>query len=202
MSAIILETPDLDRIWETYIPIPWDGADNTHVRIMRKQLVPLIHGLKERRIIDWYCILIHNKDGDDNIYLHTSFALRKGVKPSLLLDSLPDYFVTKRKVEVGRLRKIADIDDGLLKDHDIREAWRIIGEQSEWFLDMLSIHSEDAEVFPFQIAHFLHYFWNMAKLLAGLQYKGVWQLVCRKCGQPCLSVGPLCQTCEASSQTV
>ena len=203
LPAIILETPDLDRVWETYVQIPHDNSDSTYVQVMRKQLAPLIHDLKEQGIIGWYCILVHDRHSgvpttadDDNPYWHIRFTLKEGVDPSSLQKLLPACCIMTRKADVQRLWAI---NQELLKDCDIRQAWRIIGEQSEWFLDMLDIHREDADIYPRQIVQFLHHFWNLAKLRHGWEYKGQWDMPCKSCGQRFLVTGPLCPKCATSS---
>jgi len=74
--------------------------------------------------------------------------------------------------KTGRIEKILGIDTSLLKKGQIEEAWRIIGEQSEWVLNMLDIYREAVEVPLEQITQYLHYYFNM------LQFA----VKCPKCG--------------------
>lgn len=48
-----------------------------------------------------------------------------------------------------------------MKNEEIKEAWRIIGEQPEWILNMLNIHKDDVETPPEPIRQFFHYFFDM-----------------------------------------
>lgn len=61
------------------------------------------------------------------------------------------------------IQQIAGIDKTSIKNEDITEAWRIFGEQTEWFSNMLSIFKE--VISPQQIAQFLHYYRNMANMV-------------------------------------
>ena len=72
-----------------------------------------------------------------------------------------------RKIRRKSIESIAGIDKSLLKNEEIEEAWRMIGKQSEWFLEMLNIHKEDVDIPPQQIAQFLHFYVNMTQLQAG-----------------------------------
>ena len=62
------------------------------------------------------------------------------------------------------LDSIAGIDKSIIEAEDIALVWKIIGEQSEWFLRVLSIHKEDTPVPPQQISQFLHFFANMTQI--------------------------------------
>jgi hypothetical protein len=158
-------------MWETFIIIP---TENTQLRysdlydIVRFKIQPLITRLIKNRVINWYCFLIHGKDtgvpttqNDNNIYFHLRIALNS--TDSKINEMLPEYCVLTRKIEQG-IDDIAGIDKAIIKNEDIAEAWRIIGEQSEWFLHLLSVHKDDVPVPPQQIAQFLHYFANMTQI--------------------------------------
>ena len=71
------------------------------------------------------------------------------------------------------MSSISGIDKFLLKNEDVGEAWRIIGEQSEWFLNLVNIFKEGADIPPEEIIQFLHYFFNMAQLI----------FTCPECGE-------------------
>jgi hypothetical protein len=131
----------------------------------------MISGLIEDGTIDWYCFLIHDRTSgvptasDDNaLYLHLRFALSQSASESKFQNSLPDCCSMTRNVGAEQVSSIAGLDKALLKNDDIAEAWRIIGEQSEWLLDMLMVHKEDARLFPNQVNQFLHYYSNMTGL--------------------------------------
>jgi hypothetical protein len=101
---------------------------------------------------------------DEDVYLHVRLGLQIGSTPDMLLASLPEHCMMTRRIEVGWVTNILGIDKTLLKNEDIGEAWRVIGEQSEWLLKMLNSHKEEANIYPSQTAQFLHYFSNMTQL--------------------------------------
>jgi len=160
-------------MWETFVKIP---TENNGVRLnvlyndIRSKISPMISRLKENDLIDWYCFLIHDRNSgvptsedDRNPYFHIRFALKRDVDPNEVLSLLPNHCVMTRHIE-RRLESIAGINKSIIKNEEIEEAWRIIGEQSEWFLEMLNIHREDVDIPPQQIAQFLHYYANMTQL--------------------------------------
>ena len=152
-------------MWETFIKIglPNEVSFRRIIDMIRFKLYPMISNLRQKKIINWYHFLIHNRksgvpttEDDDNLYFHIRFDLKRDINPK---DLLPRYCVMTRKRKP--IEKIAGINKSLLENEEIEEAWRIIGEQSEWIMDMLNIHKKDVEI-PFeQIGQFLHYYFNM-----------------------------------------
>jgi hypothetical protein len=159
-------------MWETFIRIPRaDIASGIHIETIRKRLAPMIDRLVNSRIIDWYCFLIHDKTSgvptnpnDEDAYFHVRLGLQTDSTPDMLLTSLPDYCTMTRPIEAAWVANILGIDKTLLKNENIAEAWKIIGEQSEWLLKMLNSHKKEANIFPTQMAQFLHYLSNMTQL--------------------------------------
>jgi hypothetical protein len=160
-----MERPNLDQTYETFIRIE---PESNPINLIRFQIRPLIKLLRDDGIIDWFCFLIHNRESgvptseqDKDAYFHIRFDLKKRVDP---IGFLPNYCVMTRKVEQTNIQSIAGINKSLLKDNRIEKAWRTIGEQSEWVLNMLAIYHEGIEVASDQIAQFLHFFFNMVHL--------------------------------------
>jgi len=134
---------------------------------------PTIQDLRQKEIIDWYCFLVHNRgsgvpttEDDDNLYFHIRFSLSKHINPK---GFLPEYCVMTRKVKYENVKQIWISNDEVMdiskfKTERIEEAWRIIGEQSEWFLKMLERYKENIKITPKQVAPFMHYYSNMAQL--------------------------------------
>jgi len=75
-----MNKPDLERMWETFIKIsPVDFLD-----VIRFKAKPVIFGLRDKNIIDWFCFLIHDRNSgvptsqdDNDAYFHIRVALRK-----------------------------------------------------------------------------------------------------------------------------
>ena len=168
-----MQRPDLNRMRETFIKIP---TEDNRLRLsllynyIRSKIYPIISCLKEYGMINWYCFLIHDRNSgvptsedDNNPYFHIRFALTKDVDPDEFRKSLPNYCVMTRKISRESVESITGIDNSIL-ENGIEEAWKIIGEQSKWFLEMLNIHKEDVEIPSQQIAQFLHFYANMSQL--------------------------------------
>jgi hypothetical protein len=166
-----MEKPDLHHLWETFIEIPVEGgvvspSDVVNIyRLIRSKIAPMIVHLREEHGLGWYCWLIHNRrsgvpttEGDDNPYFHVRLEFADDVTPE---DFLPDCCVMTRKIRREDVTSIAGISRSLLKNEEIEEAWRMIGGQSEWLLNLFRIHKEDADIPPEQIGQFLHFFANM-----------------------------------------
>ena len=163
-----MESPNLTRMWETFIKIPADEDSiilSDVYDIIRSKIGPLISRLECTGVINWYCFLIHSRhsgvptsEDDDNPYFHIRFEFVKDVHPSRVL---PRYCVMTRKVPRNQVNSIDGIDTSLLKSEKIEEAWRLIGEQAAWLLELFSIHKEDVDVPPEQIGQFLHFYANM-----------------------------------------
>ncbi len=163
-----MNRPDLSRAWETFVRI---NPGDDHIQIIRRKVRPIIRELTRAGEIGWYCFLIPNRESgvptssDDNLpYFHLRLEFRRQVLQDDVLRLLPSYCVFTRKIELARLKNIDGIDMGLLKDGQIAEAWRIIGEQSEWVLKVLDIHTAEGLPLMHQLAQFLHYFANMMQL--------------------------------------
>ena len=168
-----MDKPNLDRMWETFIRIgKLDFTPDTQflnypemIRIIRSKISPMILRLVDKGIINWYSFLIHDrksgvptKESDYSLYFH--------VRVSVLTDDepiFPDYCIMTRKIKREWVQSISGINTSLLKNNEIEEAWKIIGEQSEWVLNMLNIHKQNIDIPRQQIGQFLHFYRNMTQ---------------------------------------
>lgn len=139
---------------------------NKVMGIIRLQVSEAIAILEDNKIIDWYYFLIHPKDNDSNAYFDVVFTLREGVDSKDFLTLLPSYCLEPKPVNREYGESISGIEKTLLKNNEIEEAWRIIGEQSEWIIHMVNIH-KDEEIPIQQFTQFMHFYMNMMGL--GLQ---------------------------------
>ena len=167
-----MQKPNLARMWETFIKIglPQETSLQQITHIIRSMIYHAIRDLKARKVINWYHFLIHNKESgvpttkdDENLYFHIRVALEKDVEPKDFRASLPDYCVMTRPID-RRLESISGIDKSLIKNEEIEEVWRIVGEQSEWIIKMVNIHKENVEIPIPQITQFMHFYLNMLGL--------------------------------------
>lgn len=149
-------------MWETWIKIgPKKGLTSKNIQdAIRYGVGSIFPRLLEEGKIIWYHFLMHPFRKDpSNVYFHIRYS------PTEIFadDDLPDYCVLTRKISPRR--RIQCIDKSLLKNEEIEEAWRIIGQQSEWIINLIKIHKEENEVIPIeQIIQFMHYYFNMLGL--------------------------------------
>ena len=177
-----MQQPDLNKMWETFVrigipdyasPKPFLDFFNL-IQIIRSKIYPMISRLQNDGVINWYCFLVHDRksgvpttEDDYNCYFHIRVSLRNDVEPSF-----PNYCVMTRKIKREWVESISGIDKSLLKNEEIEEAWRIIGEQSEWLLGLLNIYKDELDIPPQQIKQFFHYFFNITHV----------SITCPRCG--------------------
>jgi len=151
-----LEKPDLNKMWRTWVEI---GPKNqltlkTFQDTIRHKMYP-ISQLQKTGEITWYYFLYHNKPDDPaNEYFDTVFTTDRGDPKEFL----PKYCVDTEKIPP--IKKILGIDETILEGKDIAEAWRIIGEQSDFIIDLVRAHTENSEIHLRQITQFMHFFMN------------------------------------------
>lgn len=154
-----MQKPDLDQIWQTWVRIAskkdFSVDEKKAVLIpdtIRNKIAIFPELLREGKI-EWYCFLIHDYPEDpDNIYFHVRFAKAEGKKVAL-----PEYCKKPERDKVGE--NISGIDKSLLENEDIREAWRIVGEQSDLIIKLVQIHKDKIPIQQF--IQFKHYDTNM-----------------------------------------
>lgn len=160
-----MEKPNLDQMWETWVRIGPRG--NLTLKMfqdaIRNKIYPMVSRLKKEKKINWYHFLFHNYPRDpNNGYFHIRFSVMRNINKVDDLN-LPKYCFSPKKVDP--IRNIDGINKALLKNEEIAEAWRIIGEQSEWIINLINIHKEDIGWIPIdQIVQFMHFFMNMMGL--------------------------------------
>ena len=163
-----MEKPDLDRMWETWVRIGRKPSLPPKMvqDAIRNRIYPLVSRLMNEGTINWYHFLLHDYPRDRaNWYFHIRFSVMPDIKKVDDLN-LPEYCVPPEKIDP--IRNIAGINKALLENEEIEEAWRIIGEQSEWIINLVNIHKEDIGWIPIdQFVQFMHFFMNMM----GLAYR-------------------------------
>ena len=137
-----MDKPDLNRLWHTYIKI--GPSRNLTLKMIqdtiRLKICPLVLDLMNNDKINWYHFLIHPHPKDkENFYFHIRFSATSKIKKSDDLN-LPSYCDLTEKV--APINNISGIDKNLLANEKIEEAWRIIGEQSEWTINMVNAHKD------------------------------------------------------------
>ncbi len=176
-----MEIPNPNNIWETFIQIPIVSSETLTedkykhiVNGIRFQIQPLINSLRDNNSINWFSFLIHGKNSgvptredDNNLYFHLRLSFSKKLDEKDIQDQIPKFCLIPldntriRKTDVIQKGVITGIEKEFLKSKDILFAWKIIGEASEWVLNMIDIYDDDQNIPIHQISQFLHFFRNM-----------------------------------------
>ncbi|MCJ7634669.1 hypothetical protein MUP77_20050 [Candidatus Bathyarchaeota archaeon] len=160
-----MQKPDLDRLWRIWIKIglPQQTVEamfSNVASMIRSQVTEVVSILETKKMIDWYYFLIHGKDNDpSNFYFDVIFSVREGVASEDFVKALPDYCLDPKHLEHEFGESISGIKKELLKNGKIDEAWRIIGEQSEWIIHMVNVHKDGELTIP-QFIQFMHFYMN------------------------------------------
>lgn len=159
----VMEKPDLHRVWETYIRVQ---QGEHHIEVLRSKVSPLIFDLQSGGIIGWYCLTVPRRPANTppheyRIRLEILVNVKDKEEVNSLLTEYCEKGRTRAFLKVDPPDQISGIDNTLLLEEDITEAWKVIGEGSEWILRMLEVHKEDAVIYPQQIAQYLHFFSNV-----------------------------------------
>ena len=172
-----MTAPDLDRVWETFLRIGPLGtlSSGRHLDTLRSQVAPLITTLQANHLIGWYSFLIHDRPSgvpthaeDRDAFWHIRLEVMPQSNHEALLAALPAECEMTRHVARRDLQEIPGLVSSKLRT-DITDAWRIIGEQSEWLLRMLAAYRDDLswnDMWP-EIGQYLHYYANMTRLKVG-----------------------------------
>jgi hypothetical protein len=163
-----MQKPNLKRLYRVWIRIgqsqPTEALFSNAARIIKSQISELVTSLQNNKMIDWYYFLIHGKNNDtNNAYFDLVFSVSEGIDFKNFVEALPTYCLDPEQVVQGFGESISDITNSQLKNNEIEEAWKIIGEQSEWVIRMLSSHN-DNEITIQQYIQFMHYYMNMMGL--------------------------------------
>ena len=162
-----MQKPNLDRLWRVWIkigpPCETQALFKNAVHLIKTQVSEVIHILETKKVIEWYYFLLHGRENDPNFYFDVIFSLKEGVKSEDFIAALPSYCLDPKHLEHGFGASISGISKTQLKNDEIEEAWRVIGEQSEWVINMLASH-KDEELTIQQYLQFMHYFMNMLGL--------------------------------------
>jgi len=149
-------------MWETWIKI---GPGNSLTSDMfqesiRNKIYPMVSDLENRKVINWYHFLFHPYPQDpNNGYFHLRFSVSENIKEVDDIE-LPPYCVSTKKIDP--IRDIGGINKTLIRNEEIEEAWRLIGKQSEWVIDLVRVHKEEIPIAQF--VQFMHFFMNMMSL--------------------------------------
>lgn len=159
-----MQKPNLERLWRVWIKIaPQDSLDGDFkgaVSTIKSQITNVVSTLEENNIIDWYYFLIHRKDNEPNsLHFDVVFSVKEGIEAEEFINKLPSYCLEPKHLGDGFGQSICGINKESLNNEQIEEAWRIIGEQSEWIIHMVNIHKDDKLTID-QFIQLMHFYTN------------------------------------------
>ena len=156
-----METPNLDRIVETEVPILSLEYDS-YLNQLRKDVLPLIRELQIAGHLRWFSFLLHpakqvigHDPVDESPVFHLRLEPEIGLDIQAFIKLLPSHFLNPHQVA---LSQIDGPESSILRDSEWAYAWKIVGESAEWILCLLEAHED--EIPPKQIVQFLHYITN------------------------------------------
>lgn len=168
-----MNAPNTEMVVETFIPVPITSQVTTlqlwqqYVSILRTKVSPLVKNLKGSKLISWYSFLLHNRASgvpstpdDVGLYIHLRVELAPFIQENQVRKALPDYCQMTRIMPGPHPHPISGLDASFMKDGDIAQAWKVLGESSEWVLSMLDAHAPDQDLPLQHLAQFLHFIGN------------------------------------------
>ena len=170
-----MNTPNLDRMWETFVRIGPNAAidERLHIFRLRNLIAPILMELRDDQLVDWYCGLIHGRDegvptvlGDTVAFWHIRFSIVEGIEPSRVKRRLPDEFEMTQSMPRDSPLAPAQAVPSEVRDAAAVRKWWILGEQFELQLGRLNNLQPEAS-WPHvrrELRHFAHYFQNMSGL--------------------------------------
>jgi len=169
-----VEKPDLTRVAETFVRIGASDQPHNwrHLDILRETVRPLLLDLRAESVVDWYSFLLHGAGNgvpapstDRDSFWHIRLGLAPSVEFASLVRRLPAECEMTQLADLAVLENMSFPDAHLLSG-GVGEAWRLLGEQSEWLLGVLGSYPLDApvrELLP-GIDQYLHYLANMTQM--------------------------------------
>lgn len=151
-----MKKPNIDLMWRTWIKI--GSIKDLNTKMLQdtiREKISTILQLQKSGKINWFYFLYHNKPDDSaNGYFDVVFTSNLKDPDGIL----PKYCINTTKI--SPMSTISGINNQLLKNNDICEAWRLIGLQSEFIINLVLAHSKNKEITPKQFVQFMHFFMN------------------------------------------
>jgi len=158
-----MQKPNLDRLWQIkiYLEASTSRQDffKQAITKIKSQVTRLVSVLeKDDKMIDWYYFLIH---ADPQLYFDFVVSLKIGITEEALKNLLRQltYCSTPEKLPPSWGETISKVTRAQLIDDDIEEAWRLVGQQSEWLINLVNTYKNDALTIE-QFTQFMHFFTN------------------------------------------
>jgi hypothetical protein len=139
-----MKAPDLSRIVETDVPLSSLRLENLLTQL-RSDILKPIRELQSAGQIEWFSFLVYQARqvtgraaNDETLVFHLRLEPSSDLSVDQLIAVLPDHFRNPHPVQ---LAEISGLNGALLNQSNWAEAWRIIGESSEWVLSLAALVS-------------------------------------------------------------
>ena len=158
-----MKTPNPEQSVDTVVPIAELNLQS-YFQQLRNEIAPAIRTLQRKNKIIWFCFLVHDHRSvgrplplETNApFIHIRFGLPDGMGVDSFINELPSIF--EHPIQKP-LSEISGIDSNQLSG-DWKEAWRLLGESSEWVLSFAETHSDNTDLSTDQVLQFLHFITN------------------------------------------
>jgi len=168
VKGVDMETPNLDRVIDTYVPIEYDESSDSdklssYLEILRTVVLPNIRKMQKEGRLRWFSFLIHGTGhlggreppDPDKLFIHIRLEPSLEEDLSRFVKRLPKAFLKPRQ---WYYQGMSGIDKDILTEDDWTTAWRLLGEGSEWVLKLVESHTECLT--RKQALQFLHFLTN------------------------------------------
>jgi len=154
-----MKTPNLDRIIEVYVPVEGDSF-NEYIEQMKRDVLGPIRRLQQEEAIRWFCFLLHPagsfKDRENMKeswgYFHVRMEPDEALDTFTFIKTLPEFFLDPKPVA---LKEISEIRMENLTEENWAQAWRMVGECSEWVFSLLETNQLITSRQLFKFMHFI-----------------------------------------------
>lgn len=165
--------PNTARVIETFVPVPMDPRATsldvwqTYLTLLRREVSPLVRRLQETGLVSWYSFVAHapgesdtpTGPDDTGLDVHLRLEMATNVDKGQLVAELPAFCKKTRSMPGPHPHAISGISHPM-RDGDISHAWGLLGQSSEWVLNVLDAHPAGQPIPPEHIAQLLHFVGN------------------------------------------
>ncbi len=165
-----MRVPDRSRVYTTFRSFK---LNENPIRVLRLVITPVIRTLVNRGNVGWYFIALHERkqyNGEPENRrkekgFHIRFELLVDFTPEVIQQELPQDWEPLIKNDIPNISGIT-VDAGSvgvdkLKNEEVEQAWKVMGEASEWVLNMLDSYKTGFEIPNRQFIQHIHFIMNL-----------------------------------------
>ena len=161
------EVPEADLAWLATRGI--EGEALSVLRLLRRQVLPLVRKLEKKRGLVGYHFLVHDRTSgvpcppeDSAAYIQMRLWFKRGVDGEKIFAAPWCYAYAIDEVPAAQIAG----DGERAIDGGAEASWWILNEQAAWYLALIESFYADVDdiVVLKHVRQFLHYFANMAQM--------------------------------------